>query len=535
MASRRITLLAGAIGIVMVGALAPVAYADNVDSQVIDSNGAGIGGIRDVAVGESTTVKYWIDATNSGQSRGCDAADGSPAVVSIVAPSVVVATPGSLTFTACGSFETNTQSVSFKSDVPGTYDVFVSVADSSGDYNKTPATFKLRVGGGSTGGTDCDLVTAPAAPTITSTPPAPDGDNSWFVTVPTLAASSVTPGAAISWSTDGLTWTADAPVLGEGTTTVYARAESFPPSGVSCDAYTDGHAVFDVDTVAPEITLASKDPAPNGDGWNKSDVSVTWNCTDATSGVDTARSTLAETISDEGDPSSKTGICYDFAGHHDSDPQSARLDKTPPNLNVSGSAAGALNVCGAPNRPTFAPTDNLSGLDGTQGDSWSTPSTGSGVGTYTYTAHAQDLADNPASETRVYTVTYGGAVNPFLQPINTDGHSSRFKLGSTIPVKFTVSCSGAPLSGVVAKLYVAQGDKTPDPGVDEAISTAASTTGNLFRYDPTAGQYIFNLSTKLGYTNPGSSSALSFSPGTWTLTIGLDDGTWRTVAIQLLK
>lgn len=32
--------------------------------------------------------------------------------------------------------------------------------------------------------------------------------------------------------------------------------------------------------------------------------------------------------------------------------------------------------------------------------------------------------------------------------------------------------------------------------VTEAISTSAATTGNLFRYDSTNEQYIFNLSTK---------------------------------------
>jgi hypothetical protein len=214
------------------------------------------------------------------------------------------------------------------------------------------------------------------------------------------------------------------------------------------------------------------------------------------------------------------------------------IDKTPPALNVSGASAGMYDICttgGAIARPSFAPSDGLSGLDGTEGDSWSTPGTASGVGTYTYSAHAEDNADNTSSETRVYKLQYGsGAYSGVLQPINGDG-SSRFKLGSTVPVKFRLSCNGVPVSGAVAKLTVKQGDNTADPGVDEAISTSSATTGNLFRYDATAGQYIFNLSTKQGYVNPGSTTPINFAQGTWTLTITLDSGEYYFVKIQLVR
>jgi hypothetical protein len=55
----------------------------------------------------------------------------------------------------------------------------------------------------------------------------------------------------------------------------------------------------------------------------------------------------------------------------------------------------------------------------------------------------------------------------------------------------------------------------------EAISTAAATTGNLFRYDSTSNQYIFNLATK------------PLSKGTWQIRIELDDGTNKYVNISL--
>jgi len=86
-------------------------------------------------------------------------------------------------------------------------------------------------------------------------------------------------------------------------------------------------------------------------------------------------------------------------------------------------------------------------------------------------------------------------------------------------------------------MYVKQGDNQPDPGVDEAISTSAATTGNLFRWTGSPdNQYIFNLSTKLGYVNPSPEPAINnFGQGTWTLKIGLDDGTFRSVNVQLVR
>ncbi len=240
-----------------------------------------------------------------------------------------------------------------------------------------------------------------------------------------------------------------------------------------------------------------------------------------------------------------SGTVSDVAGNAAAAIDSAafKIDLSDPMLNVTGALAGTeFNVCtAAPTRPSYAPTDAISELDGSQSDSWTTPTTASGVGTYTYTAQAKDLAGRTASDTRTYKSTYGDAFTGIEQPINggttpeiTDD-SSRFKLGSTVPVKFKLVCNGVPVTNAGAKLNVKQGDGTPDPGTDEAISTAASTTGNAFRYDATAGQYIFNLSTKSGYTNPNGTVITAFSAGTWTLSVLLDDGTYRSVSINLVK
>jgi len=82
-----------------------------------------------------------------------------------------------------------------------------------------------------------------------------------------------------------------------------------------------------------------------------------------------------------------------------------------------------------------------------------------------------------------------------LAPINADG-SSIFtrKQGSTVPVKFKLTgpCTGS-LTFKISLAIVSDGVLGTET---EATSTSAADTGNMFRYDATSGQYIYNLATK---------------------------------------
>lgn len=98
-----------------------------------------------------------------------------------------------------------------------------------------------------------------------------------------------------------------------------------------------------------------------------------------------------------------------------------------------------------------------------------------------------------------------------------------FKLGSTIPVKFTVlQCGSSLLTGIhtlQAVKYSSAVDS--DPAID-ATPTDAATTGNQFRL--TDGGWHFNLSTRTG-----------FSQGTWKLIAKLSDNSQHFVWITIKK
>jgi hypothetical protein len=152
-----------------------------------------------------------------------------------------------------------------------------------------------------------------------------------------------------------------------------------------------------------------------------------------------------------------------------------------------------------------------------------TPASGStfALGVTQVSCQATDKAGNK-SASQVFNVTVTVPWSNVLAPLNADG-SSIYKIGSTVPVKFQLTGTAAGITNLTAKLYYAKiSNSTPGTEV-EAISTSAADTGNQFRYDSTAKQYIFNLSTK------------GFSEGTYQLRVDLGDGIAHTVNITSRK
>lgn len=144
------------------------------------------------------------------------------------------------------------------------------------------------------------------------------------------------------------------------------------------------------------------------------------------------------------------------------------------------------------------------------------------VGAKTFQVKATDEAGNEHTETISYKVIY--AYGEIRQPINSDG-SSVFKAGSTIPVKFQITdFSETPVGSAAPRLGILRsysGDGVNPDSEQEATTAVAATAGNLFRYDPTAKQYIYNLSTK------------NLKAGAYQIFIRLDDGKEYTAIFTL--
>lgn len=155
--------------------------------------------------------------------------------------------------------------------------------------------------------------------------------------------------------------------------------------------------------------------------------------------------------------------------------------------------------------------------------------TGFSVGVTTVTCTATDEAGN--TSTCTFTVTraplgFTGFLPPiggadatggsFLEPVRT------FKLGSTIPVKFTASCGGTPITTGIHRLQVIKySDATNSADPIDASPQGAATTGNQFRLAD--DHWHFNLDTR----------ATGMAKGIWQLVATLSDGSQHRAWIQV--
>jgi hypothetical protein len=95
-------------------------------------------------------------------------------------------------------------------------------------------------------------------------------------------------------------------------------------------------------------------------------------------------------------------------------------------------------------------------------------------------------------------------------------------MGSTVPVKFTAACDGAPVATGTHRLQVIKyADETTAADPIDATPQDAATTGNEFRL--VDAQWHFNLDTK----------ATGMSSGKWLVVAVLSDGSEHSVWIQL--
>jgi hypothetical protein len=137
------------------------------------------------------------------------------------------------------------------------------------------------------------------------------------------------------------------------------------------------------------------------------------------------------------------------------------------------------------------------------------------LGLTTVNCTARDAAGNQAAASFVALVRFKWS--GLLPPIKNDGSSS-FKLKDVVPVKFQLATG---IKNAVAHLTLAKlTGGVPGPE-QNAVPATSWNTGNLFRFDTSCNQYIFNMATK------------TLSKGKWRLRVNLHDTVTHTVDITL--
>jgi RHS repeat-associated protein len=190
-------------------------------------------------------------------------------------------------------------------------------------------------------------------------------------------------------------------------------------SGTATDAAGNSATTsitLNIDKTPPTITAALS-PAANAAGWNNSNVTVSFTCSDSLSGV--ANCPALTTVTTEGASQAVSGTATDVAGNTASTSVTVKLDKTPPTISITSPANGAMFTTSSA-AVTGSVSDALSGVSAVTCDG--APATvQSGAfscsvtlnpGSNTITAQATDVAGNSSSATE--SVTFSNAPPPVI-------------------------------------------------------------------------------------------------------------------------
>jgi Glucodextranase, domain B len=165
------------------------------------------------------------------------------------------------------------------------------------------------------------------------------------LTNPTIAFDHQSPAAnGNGWNNSGVTlyWNCgdalSGVVMGSVSSAVTGEGQDQSATGTCLDkadnSVSDTQSGINIDLTAPVISFQSRTLA-NSNGWNNTDVTVTWSCSDALSGA--VDSTVSVTLSAEGADQSATATCVDKAGNEASNTRTGiNIDKSAPVISNTG-------------------------------------------------------------------------------------------------------------------------------------------------------------------------------------------------------
>jgi hypothetical protein len=184
---------------------------------------------------------------------------------------------------------------------------------------------------------------------------------------PTITASASPPANAAGWNNTDVVVTFTCSDAGSGIAvcpapvTVTAEGAGQVVTGTAQDRagnHASASVTLKIDKTPPSISAAAA-PPPNADGWNSTDVVVSFQCADALSGV--VQCPAPETVSEEASSREISGTVSDRAGNTAAAHATVRLDRTPPTVTITTPANG-VTVPASPLTVTGTASDLLSGI-----------------------------------------------------------------------------------------------------------------------------------------------------------------------------
>ena len=486
------------LAVIMAMLLTSLALADDVHNEIVVFPAS-----ITLEAGNSPSlvnVQFYVQPTGGDGDPQCNFDTSIEKVTfTINTPNGVTAYPSELTFNKCHNGSNfNYQSVTFSagsSAIEGDVSFTETFNNSGGQFDYDQAVFHIYI----TNPPPSDSTPPVITPIISGTL----GDNGWY-----------TSDVYLTWTVSDLESTITS-TSGCSPSIINAdtAGQTFTCSATSAGGTASQSVTIKRDATAPSIS-GSASPAPNGNGWNNSDVTVSFSCSDTMSGIASCESDRI--LNSEGAGQSATGIAMDNAGNSASVTVSGiNIDKTAPTLSPSVSPNPVVLNGSATASPNAS--DSLSGVASSSCD----PVDASSVGTHSVNCSATDNAGNTNFASATYNVIYNW--NGFFQPVDNLPAINIAKAGQAIPLKWRLTdANGNPVTNLtsvkvtVAGLACATGTSTD---LLEEYAAGASGLQNLGD-----GYYQFNWKTPTTYASSCK-----------TMYLNLGDGVLHTALFQFKK
>jgi hypothetical protein len=332
-----------------------------------------------------------------------------------------------------------------------------------------------------------------------------------------VVAAALTPAPnAAGWNNSnvGITWSASdaGSGVGSGPTPATDSQQQNAPGATKTATATDrlgnagnGSVTVKLDKGAPTIA-SSRTPAANANGWNNTDVTVSFSCADSPAGIKSCSGPT--TVSTSGANQSVTGTAVDNADNSASATVSGvNLDKVAPTL--SGAPTTAANANGwymANVTIAWTAGDSLSGLAGTAPANSTITGEGSGLKA---SASVSDKAGN--------TTTADSAVVNIDRTEPTTAISGVSNTWTNENVTVTLAPTDN-LSGVASTSYAVDGG-TAQTGTNFTLSAEGDHTVTFSSRDR-AGNVEATRTAHVKIDKTAPTISHSFTPSTYT------DGAW---------
>jgi hypothetical protein len=413
----------------------------------------------------------------------------------------------------------------------GTYSFYTRAADKAGNVEVPPGAPDAQV----------TVLLDTTAPVTTD-----DADSSWHNAAVTVHLSATDGPVSSPSGVDKTFYKVDAGSFGEysGSIVIAAPSDHSNDGTHTITYYSTDHATnqesdktatVKIDTTKPSITNLGPTPSsPNGtNNWYVTAVSNGFKASDPLSGLSAACVT-AFPINGAGDQVKNvstgtqegstvkvsSGTCADLAGNIAASLDSAnfKIDLTDPTV-----------TCPSPT-PTFLasklPLDLVANVSDATSGPLSPTAAGSATnangGTVSITGYDQ------AGRSKTVSCGYHVGNTTFYAPVDKSPIMNIAKLGRVVPVKLNFSYDGNPITatGIVYVGAVSNISCTEESTATDTIdvyAAGASNTGNLFRWDASGPQWIYNFDTSAFSMAAGNCYRISVYYG-GTVTNGTGSG-----------